>query len=196
MKARFYAAAFKMALQAGVRLAQAIELLQGPKNDGAKIPLLERGWFAAVVTLGAAIVAMLVWLHECEGAERSISWDAHPDAEVTQYRVWRFVGGQRVLIVATNSTEAVIEAETGEAIAVTAVKGWEESGLSNPIVVPSPLPPADATRATLQRSFDLLAWADLVSTHDPHVEKVFYRLQVESLNGTLESVYVLKSPPP
>jgi hypothetical protein len=117
------------------------------------------------------ILAILALTVLCNAGQYRVTWDAHPDATVREFRVYRITGAVRELLATSPVSAAVIETGPGTVIAVTAFNG-AESALSDPVTIPAaiqpPQPPTGLRVVEIQTSSNLTDWDTIayVPLHD------------------------------
>lgn len=105
------------------------------------------------------ILLIILCFCSCAAAGQfSVAWDAHPDATVREFRIYRIDGPARVLLASPAASPATITANPGDIIAVSAFNG-AESGLSAFVTIPAaPVPPTGLRVVEIQTSSNLKDW--------------------------------------
>jgi hypothetical protein len=146
-----------------------------PPEDDGRNSLFERWWvgLAALVLLAVAVV---FGLKGCAyGAEVKLAWNANPASEqVEGYRLYR-LGSPNVLLATVPTPSATVDVPVGALVAVSAYNTAGESALSEPVLVPLPLP---KVKLTIQQSDDLKNWEDVQTIEVPKQEKQFFRIKI------------------
>jgi hypothetical protein len=104
-------------------------------------------------------------------------WNANPASEqVEGYRLYR-LGSPNVLLATVPTPSATVDAPVGALIAVSAYNTAGESALSEPVLIPLPLP---KVKITIQQSDDLTNWEDVQTIEVPKQNAQFFRIKIET----------------
>ena len=111
------------------------------------------------------------------GHGANFGWNANPTHEqVEGYRLYR-IGTPNGLLATVPTPSATVDVPVGALVAVSAYNAQGESPLSEPVLVPLPLP---KVRLTLQQSDDLQGWEDVQTIEVAKQAKQFFRIKIET----------------
>lgn len=123
----------------------------------------------ALVVLTTAILLIA----KCSAAEYRLRWDAAPAIEgVTEWRVYRVSGTDRILLTTTTTPAATVSAEPGHTLALTAWNGQESE--------PATLAVPERVKVTLWRSTNMVDRTPVSAFYFDRKEREFFILSIET----------------
>lgn len=151
-----------------------------PDDSDDRRETIAEQWWVGIVCMLFWAAAIFIFIKSCaHGAEVALSWNQPPSGPlVSQWKIYRVSPLPRTQIGVAETNHAMVTANDGDRLVITACSANEESADSAVWIVrlPSPNPVA---RVTMEASADLKAWESFQAFDIPSSQAKFFRLKIE-----------------